>query len=273
MHSILLDGALAVVQVSLGEMTLGTGHMMNWERPKLGILGGMGPLATVDFLAKLVAATPAKFDQDHMPTITYSAPYIPDRTASIQGRGPSPLPDMLSGLRILEQSGASCVAIPCNTAHFWYDKLKEGARIPIFHIAEAACDSAARQLAPGQSIGLLATAWTLSSRVYQRAFEQRNLRCIEPDRADIDHLIMPAIYRVKAGDVKAAAPLLEKARERLVERGASQIIMGCTEIPIALPVTNAPNMLIDATQALAQQCVDWWIGERENIRGIEGKLA
>lgn len=226
----------------------------------------MGPLATVDFLAKLVAATPAEFDQDHIPTITYSAAYIPDRTASIQGHGPSPLPDMLSGVRMLERSGASCIAIPCNTAHFWYDQLTEAARVPILHIADAACDRAAQQVGSGASIGLLATAGTVQSCVYQRSIEARGFRCLEPAPRDLDTLIMPAIYLIKAGNVAAAVDLLGTARERLVERGADRIILGCTEIPIALPAASAPGLLIDATQALAYHCVSWWIGERRHER-------
>ena len=233
----------------------------------------MGPLATVDFLGKLVAATPAASDQDHMPTITYSAPYIPDRTASIRGHGPSPLPGMLSGLRILERSGASCIAIPCNTAHFWYDQLRQCSLVPIFHIAEAACDGAAQQARPGANIGLLATAGTVQSRVYQQSIEARGFKCLEPEPDDLNALIMPAIYQVKAGNVAAAAPLLEKASKRLVARGADRIILGCTEIPIALPSTTAPGVLIDATQALAYHCVNWWIGERGHLRSIENEPA
>ncbi|MGE3986483.1 aspartate/glutamate racemase family protein [Pseudorhodoplanes sp.] len=246
---------------------------MNSRRPKLGILGGMGPLATVDFLRKLVAATPAVSDQDHMPTITYSASYIPDRTASIQGHGPSPLPEMLSGLDILARSGASCIAIPCNTAHFWYDQLKQCSLVPIFHIAEAACERAGQQVRPGANIGVLATAGAVQSRVYQQSIEARGFKCLEPEPDDLNTLIMPAIYQVKAGNVAAAVPLLDKARDRLVARGADRIILGCTEIPIALPVTAAPGLLIDATEALAYHCVNWWIGERGHLHSMEKQPA
>ena len=202
------------------------GYAMKLDTPKLGVLGGMGPLATVDFLAKLIAVTPAEFDQDHIPTIIYSAPYIPDRTANIRGHGPSPLPYMLSGLGFLEQSGVSCIAIPCNTAHFWYDQLSASASVPIFHIADAACDCVAPHTPAGSCIGILATAGTLMARVYQQRIETRGFRCLEPAQSDVDDLIMPAIHLIKAGDMGAASPLLEQARMRLAERGAERIIFG-----------------------------------------------
>ncbi|MGN6459999.1 MAG: aspartate/glutamate racemase family protein [Pseudolabrys sp.] len=239
-------------------------RQMDWAIPKLGVLGGMGPAATVDFLRKLVAETPASTDQEHVPTVVYSAPYTPDRTASILGQGPSPLPVMLNGMRLLEQLGASCVAIPCNTAHYWYSELMESSAIPILHIADAACDHAAQKVSVGGCIGILATAGTLVSGVYQRRIESRGYQCLNPEQRDLDELIMPAIYQVKAGNIAAATPLLEQAKRRLVERGAGQVIMACTEIPLALEIGETEEFLIDATQALARNCVNWWLGLRKN---------
>lgn len=228
---------------------------------KLGVLGGMGPLATVDFLRKLVAATPAAVDQEHITTVVYSACHIPDRTAAILGTGPSPLQDMLVGARMLEQAGADCLAIPCNTAHYWHSQLVAATAIPIFHMVDAACDVVAQRVAPGESIGVLATVGTLRSGVYQERIEARGYCCLNPEQADIDDLIMPAIYKVKAADLDGARRMLARARDRLVMRGASQIIMGCTEIPLALDPTST-QLLVDATDALAFKCVDWWLERR-----------
>src|SRR3954471_9827880 len=112
---------------------------MDKQRPLLGVLGGMGPLATVDFLAKLIEETPAKGDPDHVPVIVYSVPQIPDRPGAILENTESPLPAMLEGVRHLKRGGATLIAIACNTAHFWYDALSaEG--VPIAHIADATCD-------------------------------------------------------------------------------------------------------------------------------------
>ena len=122
---------------------------------RLGVLGGMGPLATVDFLKKLIEETPATRDQDHIPAIAYSVPQIPDRPPAIVGNGDSPFPHMLAGIHTLRHAGATTIAIACNTAHFWYDDLLQQGGVPILHIADAACaDFAALEI---QRVGLPAS--------------------------------------------------------------------------------------------------------------------
>lgn len=229
---------------------------------KLGVLGGMGPLATVDFLRKLVAGTPATADQEHITTLVYSACHTPDRTAAILGVGPSPLPALLAGMDVLQQGGADCVAIPCNTAHYWYPQLAAASAVPIFHIVDAACDRI--EEAPGARIGVLATAGTLETGVYQERIEARGFRCLTPNRGELDDLVMPAIRKVKAGDLGGARLLLMEAMDLLGGRGASRIVMGCTEIPLALEGIE-PGRLIDATDALACKCVQWWLERRPRL--------
>jgi aspartate racemase len=102
----------------------------------LGVLGGMGPMATVDFMAKVLRNTPADRDQEHIPTIVCSATNIPDRSAAILEGGPDPLPAMRDALHKLERSGVTCIAMPCNTAHFWYSSLQLETNIPILHIVD-----------------------------------------------------------------------------------------------------------------------------------------
>ena len=117
----------------------------------LGVLGGMGPLATVDFLQKLIEETPATRDQEHVPVVAYSVPQMPERPPAIVGNGESPLPHMLEGVLTLKRAGAKAVAIACNTAHFWYDDLVRDGGLPILHIADAACAS----LGDARRVGLL----------------------------------------------------------------------------------------------------------------------
>ena len=105
----------------------------------IGVLGGMGPLATVDFMRKVIDLTPARRDQEHLPLIVYSVPQVPGRSACILEGAASPLPAMLRGIRTLAQAGAECIAIPCNTAHHWYDELARESRCPVLHIVDAAC--------------------------------------------------------------------------------------------------------------------------------------
>ena len=127
----------------------------------LGVLGGMGPLATVDFLQKLIEETPATRDQDHIPVIAYSVPQVPDRPRAIAGTGESPLPHMLAGIRTLKSAGAQAVAIACNTAHYWYDDLVQQGGLPVLHIADAACAVFAGKKA--QRVGLIATQGTAAA--------------------------------------------------------------------------------------------------------------
>ena len=231
------------------------GYAMKLDTPKLGVLGGMGPLATVDFLAKLIAVTPAEFDQDHIPTIIYSAPYIPDRTANIRGHGPSPLPYMLSGLGFLEQSGVSCIAIPCNTAHFWYDQLSASASVPTFHIADAACDCVAphTRRAPASESG---DGRHLNGRADQQRIETRGFRCLER-HSDADDLIMPAIHLIKQ-ETWGPPVRFSSRRECDWPRGEPNGSYGVTEIPIALPAGQLHVDLSIDRSACDIERAGWW---------------
>lgn len=220
----------------------------------LGILGGMGPLATVDFMGKLIANTPAGRDQDHLQTITCSATQIPDRTEAIIGQGMDPLPAMLTALRRLQVAGASCVAIPCNTAHYWYDTLRSWSHVPILHIVDAVVEDLRRRSIDGGRIGLLATTGTIRAGVYQRRLP-RGYICVAPESQDA---VMQGIRQVKAGRIDDAAQALARQAELLLSSGCGAVALACTEVPVAL--AHADNdlrpYLIDATDALARACVE-----------------
>lgn len=222
----------------------------------IGVLGGMGPLATVDFLRKLVERTPAARDQEHVPLVVYSVPQIPDRTASIMGSGESPLPAMRAGLHMLEDAGARAIAIPCNTAHHWYDALARECRVPLLHIADCACAALGSGVA---KVGLLATSGTLAAGFYQQRLAKHGYHCLIPPQDEIDTWVMPGISLVKAGDVRGGGALLQQALAALFERGAQRVILACTEIPPALERVAAPQLplCVDATAALADACIQW----------------
>src|SRR5215210_2830189 len=122
----------------------------------LGVLGGMGPMATADFFRKLIEETPAERDEDHVPVVVYSVPQIPDRVGAITHGTESPLPQMIAGIMALRKLEVGCVAIACNTAHHWYEELQRASGIPILHIADAACDEL-RKRGSAPRVGLLAT--------------------------------------------------------------------------------------------------------------------
>ena len=227
--------------------------------PLLGVLGGMGPLAAADFLAKLAEETPAVHDQDHIPYVAWGVPQIPERPAAILAGGESPLPHMLRGIAALKQAGAQAIAIACNTAHHWYDDLVQQGGLPILHIADAACDAlAARGIAAG-AIGLLATDGTLAAGFYQQRFAAHGLTCVVNSREDQEHLVLPAIACVKAHDLARAHALAVQAILRLQAAGAQAVVLACTETPLAIEYAPHPAaaLCVDATRALAQACVAW----------------
>lgn len=225
----------------------------------LGVLGGMGPLATVDFMRKVIEATPASCDQDHIPLIAYSVPQVPDRTEAILGAGESSLPAMLEGLRVLEGAAVDCIAIPCNTAHYWYDDMVRACAVPLLHIADCACAAIERRGSAEGPIGLMGTPGTIASGIYQARLGQRGYECLVPDAADMEALVAAGIALVKAGEIADARAHLEKAADGLRRRGAVAAILGCTEIPVALNDGNP--FYVDATQALAEAAVEWYFKE------------
>lgn len=221
----------------------------------LGVLGGMGPMATVDFLAKLVRATPAGRDQDHIPTLVCSAVDIPDRADAILGTGPDPLPAMRAALARLEAGGATRIAIPCNTAHHWHAALQAGTGLPILHIVDAVAETLARTgIETGGPVGLLATDGTLRTGLYRERLARRGVACRAPG-PEGQAAVAAAIRLVKAHRVAEARPLLEAQVRALAEAGCDRVVMACTEIPIALAGSDPSGLLVDATEALARACV------------------
>lgn len=219
--------------------------------PLLGVLGGMGPAATLDFLAKLQGLANASCDQDHCPVVTFSAAGTPDRTAAILGMGESPLPAMQEALRALERAGASHVAIPCNTAHYWFDALQAGTVLRLIHIVEAAKDELSARFGMVGTVGLIATTGALRSGVYHQRLEADGQRVLTPpDQA----AVMGVIEAIKAGRMAEALPVLTQHLRALREAGAEAIILGCTELPLCLPhiSTELQALIVDATEALAR---------------------
>jgi aspartate racemase len=224
----------------------------------IGILGGMGPAATVDFVAKLIRLTPAGREQDHLPLVVVSDPRVPDRVAPIpDGAGPSPLPAMRAGIRRLERAGAVCIAIPCHTAHAWYDELAGATALPILHIVDAAIAELARLAVPKGLLGLLATGATLRAGLYQERLAAAGHPALLPTPAVMAECVLPAIALVKQDRAAAAAPLLKRAVDDLTAAGAARVLLACTELPIALAAAPHPAA-IDATEALARSCLAWW---------------
>ena len=224
----------------------------------LGVLGGMGPLASAQFMVRLTLLTPAEQDQEHIPTVLWSDPRVPPRTAAKLSGGADPFPALLRGIRGLEDAGCGAIAIPCNTAHGWFDAMRDATPLPILHIVDAAAVDLARQgVAPGR-IGLMGTAATLAMRLYQERLEGAGWDCLVPTEDEMTRLVSPAIALVKANRVAEAYPPLAEVARRLAAHGARAVVLGCTEIPLGIAAGPAlPFPVVDTIDALARAAIGW----------------
>ena len=232
----------------------------------IGVLGGMGPLATADFFNKVIAATAAASDTDHVPLLIQSDPRIPPRPPAILGGGTSPLPALMAGRDRLIAAGALSLAMPCNTAHYWYADLARDCPVPFLSIVDAVFDELAVEVPNGVKVGLIATQAAMTAQIFDKRLVAQGYSVLLPSEADMQARVSPAISLVKGGQPGQAAPLLEAAIRSLIARGASRIILACTETPVALEAVKSPLLAqcIDPTAALARLCVAWWAARNKH---------
>ncbi|MBR8184035.1 aspartate/glutamate racemase family protein [Burkholderia ambifaria] len=218
----------------------------------VGVLGGMGPLATVDFMHRVIRLTRARCDQEHLPMIVANLTRTPDRSRAILDGGADPLPALLDGVTLLNRCGVDVIAIPCNSAHHWYAPLRERSAAPVLHIVDA---SVAAVPAGVRRVAVLATGGTLVSGFYQAALRARGFEPVMPAVA-AQRDIAACIAAVKAGKIDASVRRLSRALATLARRDVGVAVMGCTEIPLAArALRDAPFVLIDSTQELARATV------------------
>lgn len=239
---------------------------------KIGVVGGVGPAATVDFLNKIVRNTSAGRDQEHVKVVVEQNPQIPDRTENLIGAGVDPTIALYSTCKKLEADDADIIAIPCNTAHAFAERIQPYLSIPIVNMLHETAECIKRDYGECRTVGLLATSGTIASRVYHDAINAAGFDLLVPD----DHnqaRVMNAIYGprgVKAGFTEGEClDDLLCAMASLVERGAEVIVLGCTELPLlvdrsdAFPVAGRSVPVLDPTDILAKACVG--LGRREEI--------
>jgi len=209
---------------------------------KLGILGGMGPLATYTLYRDIIEHTPANCDQEHIDMVILNASHIPDRTAGILGRGESPLAALRGALEILEMCGCDLIAIPCNTSHYYYDELKKNCEVDILHMPDLTAEAAKNR--GEKRVYLMATEGTIKTGVYQKIFDAREIEVIEPSDDEIAEM-MRVIYDIKAGQTTDLGRL-----EEMTRRHGAKVILGCTEFST---VTFDNMDYIDAMRVLRDE--------------------
>ena len=215
----------------------------------IGILGGMGTQAGLDFCNKLAMLNRGKTDQEYPLFILYNKSNIPGRPESIgvQTKELSLIPkspkniikynkvlkSLLIGCRSLEKSGCKFIVIPCNTAHYWYDDLQKKINIPIINMPKEVFKHTQKKCSKNSKIGLLATEGTLKTKIYDRLFE-KNFQLIKPTDALQKNSVNKTIKYVKMGNVKLAEKSIRKSINYLLKMKCKKIILGCTELPIAI---------------------------------------
>ncbi|MCI0471536.1 MAG: amino acid racemase [Candidatus Aminicenantes bacterium] len=229
-------------------------------RKIIGILGGMGPAATVYLFDLIVRLTRADEDGDHIPVIIFNNPQIPDRTAAIINNGPAPLPLLIEGARFLERSGADFIIMPCITAHYFYTEIMKNIRIPFLNLLEETALFIRRELPGLQKLGLLATTGSLQTHIFQDYLDKEDKALVIPD-PDHQARVMNAIYGkegIKAGFIDQPKKVLLDVIARLVGKhgkGCECIIAGCTEIPLALTQEDIAIPLIDPLKIIARRAI------------------
>ena len=223
---------------------------------KLGILGGMGPAASNEFVTRLVAKTPAAKDQDHIPFVLWSDPTVPDRSTSMLNGDDRPLPYLLAGIQGLKTVGCTTIVIPCNTAHFWFSHLEKQAawNARIIHIVDSVADALRDLKITSGKIGIIGTKATIEYGLYQYQLNKSGWNCIVPTKEQMDTLVQPAIDLIKANQTAQAHPMLMAVIHSLIDNGATAVVLGCTEIPLSvkqdtvqdIPIINSIDSLVNA---------------------------
>ena len=232
---------------------------MSAKTKVVGVLGGMGPAATLDFYARVIAATKANRDQDHIRLIIDSNPQVPDRNAAVAGLGPSPAPALIAMANGLKRAGADVLVMPCNTAHAFLDDISHAIDLPLISIIDATAADLKRSHPNIRRTGILASTGCLDAGLYQKALAAYGVDAVIP-RTETRTLFMQALARIKTGDLGPAAKReMQTVAEALIADGAEALIAACTEVPLVLsqgdttvPLLNSTDSLVAATIAAAR---------------------
>ena len=221
----------------------------------IGILGGMGPLATVKLFEKIVLASHADKDQDHIPIIIDSNSKIPDRTSYIIGGGDNPIDQLVESAKRLEGAGADFLIMPCNTAHYFYDEIIKFIKIPFLNMIE----ETAKQIKEEwewdyKKVGLLGTSGTYESKVYEHVFNKYDLEIITPSEEDYSH-IMELIYNIKMGIDQENLDDFYRTMGKMGQKGAELFILGCTELSVAVDMYELQGNFIDPMDAITKSAI------------------
>ena len=227
------------------------------ERAELvvGVIGGLGPEATLDFFAKVLQHSKAAKDQDHIHLIIENNPKTPNRNDAIAGRGPSPGLALADMARALERAGADFVVMACNTAHAYETDIRSALGKPFVSLIDEVIDEVRGMHPKVRSVGVLATQGSRDAKIFTPAFARHAIEVVQLDESS-QARFMALVYRIKAGDrSQDIRDGLRQLGEQLIAMGADILIAGCTEVPLVLQQGDNTKAMIDSTDVLARRCV------------------
>ncbi len=222
----------------------------------VGILGGMGPEATVDLMNRVIQATPALDDADHIRMIVDNNPKVPSRIkALIEGNGESPIPSLTEMAQRLECWGADFLVMPCNTAHYYHSSIAAAVSIPVVNLIDLAAEQITRQHSQIRKLGLLASTAVLKTKLYEQRFARNQIQTPFP-KPSIQSSVMALIKGIKAKRYDAALlQQLDLAVADLHTQGAECLLIACTELSVVAANIHTKQPIYDAAQLLAEHIV------------------
>ncbi len=226
------------------------------EPRTVGVIGGMGPEATVDLMQRVIRATPARDDEDHVHMIVDNNPRVPSRIqALIDGTGESPGPFLCEMARGLEVHGADLLAIPCNTAHVYHNEIVSAVSIPVLHMIRLTAHAVMSDAPSSRIIGILASDAIRLTGLYEEEFRGMGAAVLYP-RESAQYRIMQTIREVKAGRCGSSErETLQAAAKHLLEQGAGALVVACTELSVVADAMEEWEKVYDAAQILAEAIV------------------
>ncbi len=227
----------------------------------IGIVGGMGPEATLSCFEKVIKNTPAKTDQQHIRVVIDSNPKVPDRTAAIIGNGESPVPSIVHSCHAVEMAGADFIIIPCVSAHFFLSEIQKQIDLPILSIFDAVAETITREYHKIRTVGLMATTGTVTGGLFQRRLAKESIKTVVPETVEQSE-IMEAIYNIKNSErsrsmSEITTRLIAVAKNMIYRKHdcAEAIVAGCTEIPLALRQEHISVPYFDSLTILARSAI------------------